>query len=1220
MGGAQIKETFTPNNLSLSLGINRHFMEALIFILFALVVYILVKQQTLKSRLDQLMDHYFKLAGDRDALQQKVETLREQLEALQGKTIIAEPEPAATSPEIIEPEVIISEEIIPEPTVASLSVTESLATESPVVAIEKEDEEMAVEAVAFSAPKVEEAQTRPVSYTPPTPPEPSAFSLLLKKWERQFADNWTGILGTAIMVLGVGYLSIYTALKVSPLYRVLIIWAYAGLLMSSFLFLKTKPLWQKTGLWLRSAGASLFLFGCFGATQLPALQFIAQPIPGYGLLLLGIILNLYIGYRIKQQTFLSLHVVLSLLILCVVPQKMLLTFLIASGTAAAGILLSYKEKWEYHLMSVIGSFLIFDIWFTAEETALSHFENKMAILGIVLVSICCMLMQYRKWYDRTTFDKAGFSTHLVNWGLFAIGLLLHATGSKFKTVVLLLGAIVCFWIASQAKRRGIKWLYQIDFLVAFILGSLMIVTLNEWEVRTDILVLALYLFCNSVVWFTYKTDEKITHTIVKYALFGLGICIVFMALAALADAEMLASNKQFIFTFSALAFVALGIHLFTQQKKEFSDFDTLPGFSTLHFNGLFTQIVQLLTVSLVYHQYSQNSFLLALVIPAIVWSGLIFLKDSVSIQIGRLLFVVLAFIECGYVFANCYPTTTSLVLCFGLFVVTYLNWKKPEHFGNRFVLRLISSLGSIVLTSIIAMQMGKAYPLGVVILLVGIAIGLQLFMWHLTRREFPEADLPRAFKIIYYGLGLTALVYMIIRCDDLSTYPLLIGCIILTSSLFFGLWWSDLQSKIQNCTDALLTQSGVESGILFLVFEAAGILLLSDHLLLVYQCCLPLLYFTLSNRISFLQPLSINAFIVLVLGYLQLFFTTNSEQSSIELLAVLGSFGATLLYSISMYFSSKPDGKKLLSPTIYLNYSVFIFLVHTLTDPIYSPLAFSAAAIIHIFIYKNNRTPLFPWITELFTGIALLYSLTFAYSNPHSFTWINWITQIAAIALAIFGIVLRKATDSNLLLKWIQQLGINAWLSLLVYSQLAPKWMPFYWTMMAILQLFLYQRKQVVHRGVPIFYYLIGNLHLGILGFWYYESGYWPFYVALMGVMGFFIALAYRILEDFKLKNSLLIYPTTLSIGLFLYLTFDKGVLTFLWVLEALGLLVLSITLKEKYFRFVSLGVVGLCIIRLMFFDLSNADFLIRALVLLGVGVVLLVMNSLFKRYKDRFD
>ncbi|RXR23908.1 DUF2339 domain-containing protein [Flavobacterium stagni] len=78
--------------------------------------------------------------------------------------------------------------------------------------------------------------------------------------------------------------------------------------------------------------------------------------------------------------------------------------------------------------------------------------------------------------------------------------------------------------------------------------------------------------------------------------------------------------------------------------------------------------------------------------------------------------------------------------------------------------------------------------------------------------------------------------------------------------------------------------------------------------------------------------------------------------------------------------------------------------------------------------------------------------------------------------------------------------------------------------------------------------------------------------------------------------------------------------MTFLWVLEALGLLVLSITLKEKYYRYVSLSVVGLCIVRLMFFDLSNTDFLIRALVLLGVGIVLLVMNSSFKNYKDRLD
>ena len=47
--------------------------------------------------------------------------------------------------------------------------------------------------------------------------EESAFSKFLKNAEKQFADNWTGILGTAIMVLGIGYLNIYTALTVSSL-------------------------------------------------------------------------------------------------------------------------------------------------------------------------------------------------------------------------------------------------------------------------------------------------------------------------------------------------------------------------------------------------------------------------------------------------------------------------------------------------------------------------------------------------------------------------------------------------------------------------------------------------------------------------------------------------------------------------------------------------------------------------------------------------------------------------------------------------------------------------------------------------------------------------------------------------------------------------------------------------------------------------------------------
>ena len=42
------------------------------------------------------------------------------------------------------------------------------------------------------------------------------------------------------------------------------------------LLLHKKEKWNTTGLWLRSAGASLFLFGCYGASQIPALTFLTN--------------------------------------------------------------------------------------------------------------------------------------------------------------------------------------------------------------------------------------------------------------------------------------------------------------------------------------------------------------------------------------------------------------------------------------------------------------------------------------------------------------------------------------------------------------------------------------------------------------------------------------------------------------------------------------------------------------------------------------------------------------------------------------------------------------------------------------------------------------------------------------------------------------------------------------------------------------------------------
>lgn len=61
--------------------------------------------------------------------------------------------------------------------------------------------------------------------------------------------------------------------------------------------------------------------------------------------------------------------------------------------------------------------------------------------------------------------------------------------------------------------------------------------------------------------------------------------------------------------------------------------------------------------------------------------------------------------------------------------------------------------------------------------------------------------------------------------------------------------------------------------------------------------------------------------------------------------------------------------------------------------------------------------------------------------------------------------------------------------------------------------------------------------------------------------------------------------------------------------------------LREQHFRYVALTGVGLCIVRLVFFDLKESTKVTKALVFVGVGLLMLGMNILYSKYKDRlFD
>jgi hypothetical protein len=102
-------------------------------------------------------------------------------------------------------------------------------------------------------------------------------------------------------------------------------------------------------------------------------------------------------------------------------------------------------------------------------------------------------------------------------------------------------------------------------------------------------------------------------------------------------------------------------------------------------------------------------------------------------------------------------------------------------------------------------------------------------------------------------------------------------------------------------------------------------------------------------------------------------------------------------------------------------------------------------------------------------------------------------------------------------------------------------------------------------------------------------------------------------------KNLWIHYPLFISVALFLYQAFDKSILTLLWVVECFLIFIAAVILKENHFRYLAMTGLALTLIRLVFYDLAKSDTFTRALVFIGVGILMLVMNSIYNKYKDRF-
>ncbi|WP_139924430.1 DUF2339 domain-containing protein [Hymenobacter sp. DG01] len=356
-----------------------------------------------------------------------------------------------------------------------------------------------------------EAPTPPQA-SKPSAPAPVATEPAGPTWwnraEQLLLDNWTGILGAIVLVTGIGFLGVYTALRVSAPARFSMISAFAAVLLALHYYLRPKPFAARLHVWLQSSAAAVFLFACVGAVSVPGLQWAGPPL-SYLLLLSGVAANLWLAWDASRESVATLHGVLSLVALAVLPHT-LLTLGAAAGVTAFSIGITYRQRWKYQLLLSIISFFAFHYYWHSSLTATGPLTGglRLGALGLVLlVGVAAAVVQYRKVYASTRFDGLLFSAHLLNWTCLGINLYLYSTGSPWKTVPLGLGALLTFGVARRARQLGIAWLFRTDSLISLALALFTAFSLQGWHASGSLILLFMLLETLLVAFIMARENE-----------------------------------------------------------------------------------------------------------------------------------------------------------------------------------------------------------------------------------------------------------------------------------------------------------------------------------------------------------------------------------------------------------------------------------------------------------------------------------------------------------------------------------------------------------------------------------------------------------------------------------------------------------------------------------------------------------------------------------------
>lgn len=517
---------------------------------------------------------------------------------------------------------------------------------APLSPLPEEPEEIAYDLSLTSAPGFEEGEPITVEKVQPQEVFP-AMKARFDWWQRlaeKFAENWTGILGAISMVMGVAFLGIYAALRCIPFHRVLIIVIFSGILTGLFFILKQKPHWYKLALWLRSSAGAIFLFACLGSGYIPTLQWIFNPHQALALLLLGISVNVYLSYIGKTPLYASFHVVLNLIVLSIVPQTTIV-FIVAGIVTLLGIVINYREKWDYHLITCISAFFLYHLyWNFVLHTEITDFQHYIGIGNVALVSLTALLVHYQDIYKTEKFAYIPFLSHLLNWFYFGVGIWIHSFAFRGRPIIILCGAFAAFFIAQKAKKENIRWVYTTDTLVAQLGILLALLSMTIWKVEIYYLLGLMYLETLLYCFVVLKEDERLLFRIGIWLANGLSFILLLTAFTTINFSDTILLYKH---SATLLITVVIGIIFHLYLVKHWGEiFDCISIYTTtqtykyLHKFSVAGILLPIMGLVIYFHPYQM---LWAPIVAMIMGIGFLYARQKFQLNglgIGLILYLL----------------------------------------------------------------------------------------------------------------------------------------------------------------------------------------------------------------------------------------------------------------------------------------------------------------------------------------------------------------------------------------------------------------------------------------------------------------------------------------------------------------------------------------------------------------------------------------------------